>query len=81
MVSDLDRKVLKNRSVLVAQGSTGFTLKDLLDKDLDENNIILVKKLVDAFERNNVTLNYPIPNHEYVTSRLKSQEIIKENKQ
>ncbi|MFB5601057.1 MAG: hypothetical protein ACE5SW_12625 [Nitrososphaeraceae archaeon] len=55
--SELEREIIKNRSILVSQGSVGFILRDLLNKGLNENHILLVKIFIDEMEKYNVIGN------------------------
>lgn len=65
LISDLDKEITKNRSVIISENSIGIILKNLIDKGINENGIIRVKKFVDKMERNNIDINSltenPIP--------------------
>lgn len=77
LVSELDKEVSKNRSVLLSQGSIGVILRNLLNKGLTENDIITVKIYVDTLKNNNINLEF-INNPTYPLVQLKSNNI-KEN--
>lgn len=57
LISELEKETTKKRSVITSQNSSGILLKNLLDKGLKENDIILVKRFLDTIEKNNVNLN------------------------
>lgn len=77
LISDLENEVQKNRSILLSQGSTGIILRNLLDKGLNENDIISVKKYLDKSEKNNLTAkNFDVSPS---CTQAKAQNMIKAN--
>jgi len=77
LISGLENEVQKKRSILLSQGSTGIILRNLLDKGLNENDIILVKRFLDACEKNNLTAkNFDVSPY---CTQAKSQNMIKAN--
>jgi len=77
---ELERKILKNKSVLVSQASIGNILKNLLNKGYHENQIIKAIKLIDEMEKSNLKLN-DLTNSLNHIEKSKTQPMIKVNKE
>ncbi|HJS63793.1 MAG TPA: hypothetical protein VJ767_02915 [Nitrososphaeraceae archaeon] len=77
LISNLENEVQKNRSILLSQGSTGIILRNLLNKGLNENDIISVKMSLDKSEKNNLTAkNFDVSPS---LTQAKSQNMIEAN--
>ncbi|HJS64702.1 MAG TPA: hypothetical protein VJ767_07560 [Nitrososphaeraceae archaeon] len=54
-ISELHHAIKANRSILFSQATIGITLQNLLNKGLNEVDILLVKKFIDILEENNTS--------------------------
>jgi hypothetical protein len=82
LISDLNEEIQNKRLILLSQGSTGIILRNLLDRGLNENDIIRVKKFVDTIEKYNTVLNNLLLDLlVFDMAFFKSQQMIKENKE
>ena len=82
MIHDLNKEIQNKRLILLSQGSTGIILRNLLDRGLNENDIIRVKQFVDTIEKYNTTLNNLLLDLlVFDMAFFKSQQMIKVNKE
>jgi hypothetical protein len=82
LISDLNKEIQNKRLILLSQGSTGIILRNLLDRGLNENDIIRVKQFIDTIEKNNTVLNNLLLDLlVFEMAYFKSQQMIKENKE
>lgn len=77
--SELEREIIKDRSIRVLQGTVGFTLGSLLNKGLNENHILLVKIFIDEMEKYNIIGNN-VDSFGTLLEQSKLQHISKQDK-
>jgi hypothetical protein len=54
-ISELDHAIKAKRSILFSQATIGITLHNLLNRGLNEDDILFVKKFLDLLEENNTS--------------------------